>query len=63
MVLVDTVSEAETAAASFVHSLVQLQSMTTGFDIDLDGLLSTIEDRIRTASVPPSTAEQAAGAE
>jgi DNA-directed RNA polymerase subunit RPC12/RpoP len=46
-VLVDAVRDAEVAAAKFVATLGKLQAMETGFDIDVEGLLSTLGDRVR----------------
>jgi hypothetical protein len=46
-VLVDAVRDAEVAAARFVATLGKLQAMETGFDIDVEGLLSELGDRVR----------------
>lgn len=46
-VLVPAVVQAEAAADAFVVGLERLQSMETGFDIDVEGLLKDLEDRIR----------------
>lgn len=43
-VLVDAVREAEQSAASFAHALGRLESMETGFDIDIDELLGDLAD-------------------
>ena len=47
-VLVDAVEEAERSAAMFVHSLGKLQAMETGFDIDIERLLETIDEQVRS---------------
>ncbi|MDQ3985304.1 MAG: hypothetical protein M3280_02245 [Actinomycetota bacterium] len=47
-VLVETVQAAEVAAANFVHVLSRLQSIETGFEIDIDGLLSDVSERVRS---------------
>ena len=41
-VLVETVRAAESAATEFVNALGRLQSMETGFSIDVDALLRTV---------------------
>jgi hypothetical protein len=46
-VLVPAVNAAEAAAVAFVSALERLQAMETGFDIDAEGLLKELEDRIR----------------
>ena len=46
-VLPDAVAGAEEAGAAFVHMLGRLQSLETGFDIDIDGLLRTLADEVR----------------
>jgi DNA-directed RNA polymerase subunit RPC12/RpoP len=46
-VLVDTVEQAEVAAAHFVNVLGRLQAMETGFDIDIEGLLKDLEEQVR----------------
>lgn len=51
-VLVETVNAAEVAASNFVHVLGRLQSMETGFDIDIEGLLLTIGEQVRAHSGP-----------
>ena len=45
--LVDAVRDAEVAAARFVATLGKLQAMETGFDIDVEGLLSDLGDQVR----------------
>lgn len=47
-VLVDAVEDAEVAATHFVHRLAKLQGMETGFDIDIQGLLDTLVDEVRS---------------
>lgn len=51
-VLVETVREAEIAAARAVQVLGRLQSMETGFDIDIEKLLSTLSEQVRDHEVP-----------
>ncbi|HJR45133.1 MAG TPA: hypothetical protein VJ927_05965 [Actinomycetota bacterium] len=46
-VLVDAVEDAETSATRFVHTIARLQSMETGFDIDIEGLLSDVSEQVR----------------
>ena len=47
-VLTEAVEESEVAAARFVQVLGKLQAMETGFDIDLEGLVSRIAEQVRT---------------
>lgn len=51
-VLVETVKAAEVAAANFVHVLGRLQSMETGFDIDIEELLRNVSQQVRAHSQP-----------
>ncbi|MDQ3771633.1 MAG: hypothetical protein M3343_06050 [Actinomycetota bacterium] len=46
-VLVDAVSEAEIQTHRFINALAKLQAMETGFDIDMDALLSQIQSEVR----------------
>jgi DNA-directed RNA polymerase subunit RPC12/RpoP len=46
-VLPDAVGGAESAAGALVHMLGRLQSLETGFDIDIDGFLSELGTQIR----------------
>lgn len=46
-VLTEAVEEAEAAASRFVHVLGRLQAMETGFDIDLEGLVSRLAEQVR----------------
>jgi hypothetical protein len=46
-VLVDAVRDTEAAAAQFVHELGRLQAMETGFDIDIEELLRTVNELVR----------------
>lgn len=46
-VLVDAVEDAETSAARFVNTIARLQSMETGFDIDIEGLLAEVSEQVR----------------
>ncbi|MEA2452819.1 MAG: hypothetical protein QOG04_1529 [Actinomycetota bacterium] len=46
-VLPEAVAGAEAAAAQFVHILGRLQSLETGFDIDIEGLLKTLAEEVR----------------
>ena len=46
-VLTEAVEEAETAASRFVQVLGRLQSMETGFDLDLEGLVARIAEQAR----------------
>lgn len=54
-VLVDAVWEAESAAQRFVSVLARLQAMETGFDIDIDGLLRTLNEQVRSKDQPAAT--------
>jgi hypothetical protein len=47
-VLPEAVAGAENAAGQFVHMLGRLQSLETGFDIDIEGLLKTIAVEVRS---------------
>lgn len=47
-VLVESVQAAEVAAANFVHVLSRLQSIETGFEIDIDGLLKDLSTQVRS---------------
>ena len=46
-VLAQAVQEAEVAATRFVHVLGKLQSMETGFDLDLEGLVAELSEQTR----------------
>lgn len=46
-VLVDAVEDAETSAQRFVNTLARLQSMETGFDIDIESLLREVNEQVR----------------
>lgn len=46
-VLVDAVEDAETSATRFVNTIARLQSMETGFDIDIEGLLAEVSEQVR----------------
>lgn len=54
-VLVDAVREAESAAQRFVSVLARLQAMETGFDIDIEGLLRTLNEQVRAKDQPAVT--------
>ena len=49
-VLIETVKASEVAAANLVHVLGRLESMETGFEIDMDGLLRTVSEQIHFSS-------------
>lgn len=51
-VLIDIVGHAEAAAGAFVNALERLQGMETGFDIDIEGLLREVEERVRDNERP-----------
>jgi DNA-directed RNA polymerase subunit RPC12/RpoP len=51
--LIDTVKAAEVAAVNFVNVLERLQSMETGFDIDIEGLLKSLNGQVRAHESPP----------
>lgn len=51
--LIDTVKAAEVAAVNLVNVLERLQSMETGFDIDIEGLLRTLNTQVRAHENPP----------
>lgn len=46
--LPETVEEAEAAAAHFVSAVNKLQALQTGFRIDFEGLLRTLEEQVRS---------------
>lgn len=46
-VLVDAVEDAESSASRFVNTIARLQSMETGFDIDVEGLLAEVSEQVR----------------
>jgi hypothetical protein len=46
-VLVEAVRDAELAATSFVQIIGRLQAMETGFEIDIEGLLSNVAEQVR----------------
>lgn len=46
-VLVDAVEDAEDSAVRFVNTIARLQSMETGFDIDVEGLLAVVSKQVR----------------
>jgi DNA-directed RNA polymerase subunit RPC12/RpoP len=46
-VLVDAVEDAESAAGRFVNTISRLQSMETGFNIDIEGLLAEVSAQVR----------------
>jgi len=46
--LVESVAEAEEASGRFVRALQRLQDIESGFDIDMDELLRTLSDQVRS---------------
>ena len=46
-VLIDAVEDAEDSAVRFVNTIARLQSMETGFDIDIEGLLAAVSEQVR----------------
>ncbi len=46
-VLPEAVAGTESSAAHFVHMLGRLQSLETGFDIDIEGLLAAVATEVR----------------
>lgn len=44
--LVDTVAQAERAATDFVNALARLQSIETGFSIDTESLLASLQKHV-----------------
>ena len=46
-VLVDAVEDAENSATRFVNTIGRLQSMETGFDVDVEGLLADVSRKVR----------------
>ena len=46
-VLVDAVEDAENSATRFVNTIARLQSMETGFDVDIEGLLAEVSQKVR----------------
>lgn len=53
--LVEAAELAEKAAAYFVGSLNRVQAMETGFEIDIDGLLSALSKQVREDRPEPIT--------
>jgi DNA-directed RNA polymerase subunit RPC12/RpoP len=45
--LPESVEEAELAASRFVAAVNKLQSLQTGFQIDFEGLLKTLQEQVR----------------
>ena len=45
-VLPEAVAGTESSAANFVHMLGRLQSLETGFDIDIEGLLAAVATEV-----------------
>ncbi|MGH2702654.1 MAG: hypothetical protein ACRDJB_06775 [Actinomycetota bacterium] len=45
-VLIDAVSEVEIQTPRFINVLAKLQAMETGFDIDMPGLLASLEEEV-----------------
>lgn len=45
-VLIDAVSEVEIQTPRFINVLAKLQAMETGFDIDMPGLLASLEREV-----------------
>lgn len=54
-VLMETVQNAEAAANQFVQMLGRLQNMETGFRIDLDGLLQTLNRQAQDNEQRPAS--------
>lgn len=46
-ILIETVRDAELAATRFVQVLGRLQGMETGFEIDIEGLLTGLGEQVR----------------
>lgn len=46
-VLSEAVEQAEASASGFVHALAKLQSIETGFDLDLERLVQTVTEQVR----------------
>ncbi len=46
-ILVDAVREAEATGSKFVHALGRLESLKTGFDIDVEGVLEELAGQLR----------------
>jgi DNA-directed RNA polymerase subunit RPC12/RpoP len=45
-VLIDAISEVEIQTPRFINVLAKLQAMETGFDIDMPGLLASLEQEV-----------------
>jgi hypothetical protein len=45
-VLIDAVAEVELQTPRFIDVLAKLQAMETGFDIDMPGLLASLEEEV-----------------
>jgi hypothetical protein len=50
------VEEAEAAATRFVHVLAKLQSMETGFDLDIERLVGEVSQQVRANDANARTA-------
>lgn len=51
-VLVESVEHAEAAARSFLNALGRLQGMETGFEIDVQGLLDSLDRQVQENERP-----------
>lgn len=55
-VLMEAVRDAEVATSRAVHALGRLQAMETGFQIDIEGVLSTLAAQVRAHDAHKSSA-------
>lgn len=53
-VLPEAVRETESSVQVFMHMLARLQSLETGFDIDIEGLLAQIASEVRGNDQQPA---------
>jgi hypothetical protein len=53
--LIETVRQVEIETDRFVTALSRLQAMETGFDIDVDQLLKSIEQQVRDHERPQAS--------
>lgn len=54
-VLVEAVKIAEVATSNFIHALGRLQALETGFDVDVEGLLSDLQEQVGEQERPAAS--------
>lgn len=53
--LIESVEEAEIAAERFISAIRRLQDMDTGFELDTEEFLQTVDERIRRHEQPAAS--------